>query len=173
MAINLQRDAKKIYKHIVQRVKDYPKYVNAGPGNDEDPISLIELGYQWDQAGWCALVFDTRPGAEPDGEWNSYIEENSLAFDSWFEACEACWESGKPVRLTLPNGEKKVIEKDNLDDMATHIGEMLKGVLIQAREDGVFAKLPLAERCIMGVEDLEGAYGWPLYERRVKDGAVQ
>ena len=38
----------------------------------------ITLGFQCDQDGWICLVFDTRPNAEPDGEWNSYIKKPNV-----------------------------------------------------------------------------------------------
>ena len=113
MKINLKNDARKIYNHIKRRVKDYPKNINPGPGEDEDPISQITLGYSVDQSGWIALVFDTRPGAEPDGEWNSYIEENMLEFTSWSEAIDALFDENEPIELTLPDGKKQTLGEDD------------------------------------------------------------
>ena len=68
MRIDLKKDFERVVEHIAKRCKDYPVYVNAGPGEDEDAIRLITLGFQFDQAGWIALIFDTRPTAEFDGE---------------------------------------------------------------------------------------------------------
>jgi hypothetical protein len=170
MKINLIADAKKIYAYVKQRVADYPIYVNSGPGKDEDPISQITLGFQVDQAGWVALVFDTRPGASPDGEWQSFITENSLEFPHWLAAVEALFDNEEPIDLVLPNGKKRKVGED--DELAEPIGEMLKDILIQARKDKCFQGLPLAKKCSMGVEDHDGAYGWPAYEKRYKDGRV-
>ncbi len=170
MKINLKSDAQAIYEHIKQRVADYPIYVNIGPGEDEDPIAHITLGYQVSQAGWVALVFDTRTDGGPDGEWQSYIEENWLEFPSWLEAVDALWDNGEPIELTLPNGKKKKLGED--DDLAIPVGEMLKNLLLQARKDKCFNELPLVKKSSMGVEDHDGAYGWPDYDKRFKDGRV-
>jgi hypothetical protein len=171
MKIDLQADAKKIYAYLKQRVKDYPIYINAGPGEDADPISQITLGYEFSQGGWVALVFDTRPDGSPDGEWNSYIEENSLEFPHWEQAVDALFDDGEVIELTLPGGKKKKFGED--DELAEPIGEMLKDLLLQARQDKLFAKLPLADKSSMGVEHHDGAYGWPAYEKRYKDGRVK
>lgn len=171
MKINLKNDARKIYNHIKRRVKDYPKYINPGPGEDEDPISQITLGYSVDQSGWIALVFDTRPGAEPDGEWNSYIEENMLEFASWSEAIDALFDENEPIELTLPDGKKQTLGED--DDLTEVVGVMLKDVLLQARKENLFHDLPIAKSNLMGVEDQEGAYGWPDYDDRFKLGWIK
>ena len=88
LTLNLRKSAKQIRSHILERIRDYPVYINAGPGEDEDDISLITIGFQFDQDGWLALVFDTRSEAGFDGTWNSYIEENALPFEDWFAAFE-------------------------------------------------------------------------------------
>jgi len=49
---------------------------------------------------------------------------------------------------------------------------MLKDVLVKARRDKCFAELPRAKKCCMGVEHHDGAYGWPDYNKRFKDGRV-
>ena len=170
MKINLKSDAQTIYAHIKQRIADYPVYVNGGPGEDDDPITHLTLGYQVSQAGWVALIFDTRPDGEPDGEWQSYVEENWLEFPMWLEAVDALWDDGEPIELTLPNGKKRKLGED--DDLAEPVGEMLKNLLLQARKDKCFKDLPLAKKSCMGVEDHDGAYGWPDYDKRLKDGRM-
>ncbi len=92
MKIDLKADAKSVYEYVKQRVADYPVYINNGPGEDEDPILQITLGFQISQAGWVALVFDTRPNGSPDGEWQSYIEENCLEFPHWLDAVDALFD---------------------------------------------------------------------------------
>ncbi|MEM8944429.1 MAG: hypothetical protein AAGD11_04535 [Planctomycetota bacterium] len=170
MKINLKEDAKTIYGYVKQRIADYPIYINAGPGEDDDPISQITLGFQVSQAGWVALVFDTRPNGSPDGEWQSHIEENWLEFPGWLKAVDALWDNGESIELTQPNGKKKKLGED--DDLAEPVGVMLKGILLQARKDNCFKDLPLAKKSSMGVEDHDGVYSWPDYNKRYKDGHV-
>ena len=58
----------------------------------------------------------------------------------------------------------------NPDEMICKIiGDALKHVLITARDKGVFKPLLKMERCELGVENLEGYYGWPAYEKRGRE----
>jgi hypothetical protein len=90
MKLDLQKDAQKIGRYIQQRVRDYPVFINLGPGKDDDPISLVTLGYYVEQTGYLALVFDTRPDADNDGQWTLHIENdvNVIAFPKWLAAFE-------------------------------------------------------------------------------------
>jgi hypothetical protein len=113
------------------------------------------------------LVFDTRADPEPDGEWTMHIEGNDLGRPHWSEACDSSIES--PLALLMPDGTRRELEADSPGQLATAIGEMLRGVLLKACDDGVFADLPKAARCELGVEEQEGDYGWPEYESRGAD----
>ncbi|MEL7496973.1 MAG: hypothetical protein AAFN77_05145 [Planctomycetota bacterium] len=170
MKIDLKADFKTIDDYVKQRVTDYPIYVNNGPGEDDDPISQITLGYQVSQAGWVALVFDTRPNGSPDGVWQSYIEENWLEFPHWLDAVNALFEDAEPIELVLPNGKKRKLGED--EGLTQPVGQMLKDILIQSRKDKSFKELPIAKKCCMGVEDHDGVFGWPDYEKRYRDGRV-
>lgn len=170
MKINLKDDFNTIYDFIKQRVNDYPIYINNGPGQDENPISQITLGYEVYESSWIALVFDTRPNGSPDGHWQTYIEENWLEFPHWFEASEALYDNREKIDLILPNGKKQKLGED--DDLMKLIGKMLKDVLIQARKEKCFNDLPIASKSSLGVEHHEGCYGWPNYENRYKTGWI-
>jgi hypothetical protein len=205
MKVDLRKDFKEIYSYIQDRVKTFDPAKNKGPGKANSPITEITVGFQCDQAGWIALVFDTRPKAEPDGEWNKYInKQNVFKRPHWQKAFEALEEES--VEFTLPDGEKKTIlpfadddedenddeeevedgdDEDSDDDSEddedgdeeedeyiTVFGELLKGVLLKARKDGVFDSLPKAKKCHMGVEEMDGNYGWPNYEDRGKTDLV-
>lgn len=113
------------------------------------------------------LVFDNRPDAEPDGQWTSQCGKiRELKRPDW------------PIWHELPDDEivyfidldgKKVNVMDNPDEQICEIvGEAMKHALLAARDEGVFNVLQTAERCELGVENMEGFYGWPIYEDRVK-----
>jgi hypothetical protein len=90
MQLNLQTDRKKIRRYVEQRIRDYPDYVNEGPGDDEAPISLITAAYYAAQSGYFILVFDTRPNADPDGEWTlHHAETTMLNFPKWATVYDA------------------------------------------------------------------------------------
>lgn len=158
MDLNLKKDMRAIARHLKKRAAEYPEYVNEGPGRDEDTITQITLGFEYDQAGWVALIFDTRPEAEVDGEWNGYIEENAFELPHW---TEALYDHEGAVRVTLPSSKTKKLSASR-DEEATAklLGEALRDALVQARDKGVFKKLPLADGCRFTVEHQEGAWGW-------------
>jgi hypothetical protein len=181
MKLDLRKDYKSILKHVKERVRDYSVYVNSGPGEDDDPVSNITLGFAFDQSGWIALVFDTRPGAGSEGEdgaWQSYIEETEQEFQHWFDAVDPIHEAtafggdAEPLVIALHNGKKVTLKSYDDERIAECIGDMLWQVLVDARDSGLFAKLPLAKQCLMGVSEQDGNYGWPHYKDRVKLGRV-
>lgn len=162
--LDLRKDFDEVYNFIADRARSFDSVTNNGPG-EGGPITQIDLGFGLYQSGWVALVFDTRPDAEPDGDWNEYIDGNDLDQPHWAEACDALEE--EPLTIVLPDGlSRKMPAGDNL---AAILGEMLKEVLLKARADGLFAELPKAPRCHLGVEEQEGSYGWPAYEDRGRE----
>ena len=164
MQLDLQRDFKEIYAHLADRVRNFKPDSNDGPGVP-GPVKLIEAGFNYSQGGWLAVVFDTRPNAEPDGEWNSHIDGNAFERPHWQEAGEA--NIDEPITVVHWDGKKK--ELPARTELAELLGELIKAVLLKARADGVFAKLPKAPGCELGVEHQEGHYGWPAYEDRGKE----
>ena len=171
MKLDLRQDFEEIYSYLLRRVRTYDAVVNAqqNPGDGDSPITYIELGYECNQSGWVALVFDTRPDAEPDGEWTGYIDETIFERPKWLKACGLLNADGA-VELVLPDGTIRTFASDwDESEYRTVFGEMLKGVLLKARDEGVLKSLPLAEPCHIGVEDFDGAYGWPQYEDRGKN----
>lgn len=165
MKLDLRKDFDEIYAHLVHRVRTFDASSNHGPGDGESSVAMIDCGFQCDQAGWVAFVFDTRPDAEPDGEWNSFIEENLFERPHWQEAFESL-ETG-PVDVLLPDGKKRKISGETeFEDFAALFGDLLKGVLLKARTDGIFKSLPKAKECHLGVEEQSGHYGWPNHEDR-------
>ena len=161
MTLDLRADTALILDYVKRRVQDYPVYINAGPGKDDAKITQITLGYSFDQSGWVALVFDTRPDAQCDGEWQAYIEETWCELPHWWTSIEDFQERGKRLPVTMPGGSKTTIAPDaEQEDVAAVFGKALHKVLAQACKDNVFAGLPLAKSCLVVIEDHEGAWGW-------------
>ena len=159
--LDLRRDFADIYAHLVDRVRAFDPATNDGPG-DPGPVKFIEIGFEYSQAGWVVVVFDTRPDAEPDGEWNSHIEAKAFERPEWLAAGEANMDG--PITLVQLDGTEAVLPEGT--ELAEPLGELVKAVLLKARADGVFAGLPKASGCEWGVEHHDGAYGWPEYEAR-------
>lgn len=161
MKLDLKKDHARLVKHVKQRIKDYPVYINMGPGADEDPIRLVTFGYEYAQGGWVCLVFDTRPNAEVDGQWTLYVEE-ALDFSHWYEAISAL-SDGTPLTITLPNGKKKTLKECDDNVISPILGMMLASVL--KKETKSLSKLPLAADYRMNVEDFMGTFGHTVGEK--------
>lgn len=157
MRLNLTADQKKIEQYLRQRVKDFPVYINSGPGRDEDPIQQITAGYAVDQSSDFVLVFDTRRKAKCDGEWTRWFrDENILQLPNWQKGYAACCDDAK-VTVLQPDGSKTV---DSPEELVETLGEFLQETLCAAVEKGLFESLPIADPCLLTVEDFDGNYGW-------------
>jgi hypothetical protein len=166
MELDLRSDFADLSQYVLRRVQAFDPATNDGPG-EPGPVTRIDFGYDFDQGGWASLVFDTRPDAEPDGEWNSHIEGNVLERPAWVSACGA--NGRQPLRLLLPDGANRALPPGGEEELAVILGELLKSVLLNARAGGIFAVLPRAARCELGVEEHNGHYGWPAYDDRGKE----
>jgi hypothetical protein len=168
MQLGLRRDFEEIYAHLAHRVRAFDPAANNGPG-DGGLVKRIDVGFESDQSAWVVVTFDARPDAEPDGQWTLYFAGNELKRPHWLEANEALREDD--LALVLPDGSRVEIPAvgfwaGRYRQLATALGGMRKGVLLRARADGLFAALPKAADCELGVEHFNGAYGWPVYEDR-------
>ncbi len=168
MRLDLRRDFADIYAHLADRVRSFDPsggHVLGEPG----PVKAVEVGFEYAQAGWLVVVFDTRPDAEPDGEWTSLIEGNELERPHWLEAGEAMREG--PISIVQFDGTEAALPSGT--ELADVLGEMVKAVLLKARADGVFAGLPKARGCELLIEHFDGGYGWPEYEARGQDNLAE
>ena len=136
MSFDIKTDAVDIYEYIVSRASNYTPTIDIGPGGNR-PIQMIYAGYEFDQEGWFALIFDRRSDAAHDGEWTRYLRENTLERPHW-------------ARTALRAGKS----------FSRSLGEMIVDVLRRAERDGVFSGLPLAIGYWMGIEEFNGSFGW-------------
>lgn len=170
MRVELAKDQKKVRRYIQQRIKEYPDYVNEGPGRDEAPIQLVTLGYYLEQTGYFALVFDTRPDADSDGEWTLHLHDDVtlLHFPKWCSLIRAFY-NDKPINLVLPHGGScEITRKTHTHESIAEIfGEMLRDTMIALCNEGALESLPLADDAFLIVEEFDGRWGWPkTYETR-------
>lgn len=168
MRLDLRRDFADIYAHLTDRVRAF----DPAGGNvlgEHGLVKSVEIGFEYCQAGWLVVVFDTRPDAEPDGEWTALIDGNQLHRPHWLEAGEA-QRQGAITVVQLDGTEVDLPSEAELGDI---LGEMVKAALLKPRADGVFAALPKASGCELGVEHFDGGYGWPVYEERGQDNLAE
>lgn len=178
MKIDLAKDKERIRRYIAKRIKDYPIYVNCGPGEDEDPIQAIMLGFYAAQGGYVYLVFDTRPGKNLDGNWTLHLEESTLYhLPKWTEFYEHVCEGNKGT-LLLADGSKKELEFSEDDEKAedkinAFFGEMLRTLIGEMSDDGTLARLPLRKDAFMMVEEFDGHYFWPSIKSITTKGRIK
>ncbi|HEX3658034.1 MAG TPA: hypothetical protein VHV55_19760 [Pirellulales bacterium] len=112
----------------------------------DEPVKFIEFGYEVCQGGLFCVFFDTRPDAGPDGTWTVRLEGNSIDMPEWPELSEQMG-----------------------DDFGIELGETIKNLVIELRENGNFEALPKQDGCEFGIEEMNGIYGWPIWEDRRKE----
>jgi hypothetical protein len=164
MRLDLRRDFDDIRAHLTDCVRGF----DPAGGNvlgDPGPVKMVEFGFEYAQAGWVVIVFDTRPDAKPDGEWTMLIDGNELERPHWFEAGQANIKG--PITVVQLDGAETELPPGT--ELADILGEVVKAALLKARNDGVFAGLPKAPGCEMGIEHFDGGYGWPAYKERGKE----
>ncbi|MCB1052209.1 MAG: hypothetical protein KDC71_16530 [Acidobacteria bacterium] len=167
MKIDLTEDFFLVSRALEKRIHNFDPVTNPCPEPKTDRISYILLGYQLNEWSLISIYFDGRSQSEPDGSWTLFQDKTSIEMDHWSKAMM----SDEPVTVTQISGKTTQIDA-NSEDFLEIFGEMLKAVLIQARNQGLLAKLPLAPDCLMGVEELDGCFGWPPYENRRQEGSV-
>ena len=75
--LDLAAEYAAITELLKARVAAFDSETNYGPG-EGSTVSSIDLGFDFAQTGWVAVVFDTRPNAMPDGNWTNYLDEDRL-----------------------------------------------------------------------------------------------
>ncbi|MGC1275915.1 MAG: hypothetical protein WBC44_19590 [Planctomycetaceae bacterium] len=175
MKLDLQKDERKFRRFVEKRLRDYPVYENLGPGNDADPIALMTVGYSFEQSGYAALVLDTRPDADHDGQWTLHIENetNVLPFPKWCAAFETLCDGGT-VDVVLPDGRPRTLDdSDDNESVAALFGETLRDAMQALNREGKFAGLPRTPGAFFIVEEFNGQYGWPDYDDRKSLGRLK
>ena len=117
--------------------------------SSEENIGFIQFGYEPFQGGLLCVYFDTKKDAGPDGTWTIRLDGNSIDMNHWPELSE--------------NGG---------DEFSEQIGESIKQIVFELKEEGVFQALPKTEDCDFGIEEMNGSFGWPEYEKRKKINLV-
>jgi len=163
MQLDLQRDFTEIYTYLAERVRGFDPKTHAGLGGP-GRVRLFQVGFEYSQAGWVIAVFDTRPDAESDGQWDIELENesNSLQRPHWVEAGE--FNDKSPITVIGHEGTTTVLPAGS--ELAEVLGELVKAVVIKALADGMFATLAKSKRCLFGIEHFSGAYSWPEYDDR-------
>ena len=169
MVIDIRQDVPDFLAYIRKRVAE--QVAASKKLKKPKPVTQIDFGFEFGQGNELWLVFDTRPDAQPDGEWTLQLDKvTALKRPKW-----PIWDElpdGEVVFFIDLNGEKVNVMKSPDKKICKIVGDAMKHTLMEAREAGLFKPLSKAEHCEMGVENMEGFYGWPKYKDRGKENLV-
>ncbi len=170
--ISLKTDQGKVKRHVTKAIKAYLKNPAPERGEPDDPVTMITLTFDVEYEGYVDLSFHTVPNAIEDISWEERTEL-CLEFPRWHEGVERLACDELPLKLTLQDGTKVVIDPDGDDDeFDNHIGNMLRDAMVSLRDTGEFERLPLASGCVMWVGGTHTNYAWPEEDRLAQDGYV-
>jgi bifunctional DNA-binding transcriptional regulator/antitoxin component of YhaV-PrlF toxin-antitoxin module len=169
MIVDIRQDVPDFLAYIRKRVGEH--LATSKKLKKPEQVTRIDFGFEFGQGNELWLVFDTRPDAEPDGEWTVQVgkvaELKRPQWPIWHELPD-----DEVVFFIDLNGEQINVMKSPDKKICKIVGDAMKHALIEAREAGVFERLPKSERCELGVENMEGFYGWPKYKDRGKENLV-
>jgi hypothetical protein len=162
---DLNADAIALRKYLESRVRAFDRELNDNPGPSDRDIALIQIGFEHEQSGYVAIVFDTRENSESDGEWTMHIEgeNNWIEFPRWAEITKEAYE-GQTLQINRLDGSSVIIDDlESFDsyEYAEIFGAVIKKVVLDARDEGVFASLPLTPNCKICIEMINGLFVWP------------
>jgi len=137
MIIDIREDVPDFLTYIRKRVAEH--IAASKKLKKPKPVTQIDFGFEFGQGNELWLVFDTRPNAEPDGEWTMQVGKvAALKRPKW------------PIWHELPddevvffldlNGKKVNVMKDPDKKICKIVGEAMKHAILTAREDGVFTQ---------------------------------
>ncbi|MEZ5944642.1 MAG: hypothetical protein R3C18_24915 [Planctomycetaceae bacterium] len=127
-SLNLQKDFAKVYEYVSKRVRDFDPATHDGLGGP-GKVKIVQMGFEFIQAGWVILVLDTRPNAQSDGSWDCELDRSELNMPHWPKASDTNLEES--IKLTLVDGSKTVLPAN--EDLVVVFGDMLKSVLLKAQ----------------------------------------
>ena len=166
---DIREDLPRFRAYLIDQVE---KHINST--TEDALVGIVHFGFACEQSQWVALVFDTRENPEPDGVWGGMVDESEVLECTQWQDWEELSEEDSLVLIDIEGNAFSV--RDQYTDwelVSKIIGEALKASLLSARDEGLLNSLQKAENCQLGVEELEGRYGWPLYEDRGKENLVK
>jgi hypothetical protein len=173
VTIDLRKDAADVQKMLADAVRKYAtKHKAKATAKKHPPVTRIDIIYSLGDSvsiPWAYLNVDTKEGSEPDGA-PTHPNFAKLTRKEWLKAVKAVCDDEKVTVIKL-DGKLRKCDGDQLTET---IGKFLVEMLLEARKNEVFVKLPRAARCELGVEEpMSGEFGWPNYEDRGKKNLVK
>jgi len=165
MNIDFRRDAADLQAFIVDTLTNYAA-VPASERGRHDPITRIGLWF-WlgdggDNSPYVAIQLDTRPDAEPDGEW-TFEHFAMLERPHWRAPIESLIDGADDVTVTFKDDSTRKLRSAETDQV---FGDFCVDVLKSTAAAGLLRGPHVAPGCEMDVECDDFHFGWPDYEDR-------
>ena len=163
MTVDLRKDERELKSHLARQVNAYA--AACSKDSSLPKASAVEVGYQFDQSGWFFMHFDTRPKHDRDGEWTAFLDREPFSRDllerpEWYEACTAEGD----LTFIMPDGNRRVLPDGVAEEeVAALLGEFIKRLMLDAKKEGIFEKLPKPQ-CQLDIEEFNGHWAWPDYD---------
>ena len=156
--LDLSNEAKTIEKYFSERIECFDSANNDGPGAGQT-VTEITVGYQYDQAGWVAMIFDTRDVPEFDGEWTCHLADSNVQQrEAWLKAVVANIRG--PIVVVDENGVERCFDCEDAD-LGLSIGDMLVSVVQRLLQTRKFESLPTRIGCRIYVMEIHHDFFWP------------
>ena len=164
MNIDFRQDAADLQAFIGKTLGDYGSTPSSDRGA-HDPITRIGLWFWLGDGGpgapYVAIQLDTRPDAEPDGEW-TFEHFAMLERPHWREAFDA-HDAGEELTITFRDGSSRKLRNNEMDQV---FGDFCVDVLKSTAAAGLLIGPHIAPGCEMDVECDDFHYYWPDFDDR-------
>jgi hypothetical protein len=162
ITFDLREEAKEFRAWVEAKVADPARLPTSSVG-------AIVCLYNYDQSGWIAIDFNADEPYEPDCDVSTASWDDLFDRPTWRKLYEAFADSDDSRRLAF-------IEADGVESAQTvtdwpaelvssHLGKMIRHVLLSCWTDGVFVALPLRAGCAIEIWDFMGDWGWGAREQ--------
>lgn len=170
VTLDLTAEYTAIIELLQARVAEFDPETNYGPGEGAI-VSSIDLGFDFAQGGWVAVVFDTRPKRTPDGNWTTFLAEDRMLARPQWPLCAEALAEGHDIVVIMRDRTVRKLSKDSAD-LGEILGLTLRDALLNAKIGGIFDRLPKSSKCSLGVEDVLGSFSWTATNDQESNGSL-
>jgi hypothetical protein len=171
--LNLQTEVKALLPILKRVVHSFARQQRISGPKRAGLVTGIDLIYQWHQNGEPRIHvnFDTRVPHQVDGAWSHELFA-IIERPNWSEPQSECRARGGGTLIDIRGRNHRIGEDYSEERVCAWFGEAMVTLLRQARDQGLFKRLSKAARCEIGVEDIDGHFGWPAYDDRGKANLI-
>lgn len=161
MPIDLRKNAAELREMLVKGVRRYSDAHSYGVSKPfHPPVTRMEFLYSLGDGTstpWVALNIDTRPDVHEESYTHPFLD--MVMLDEWGGPMRYLTDSEKSrMQTVLWDGQ---LVECNCEQFEGYVRQLFVAVLTAAREQQLFANLPKASRCEIGVIESGTGFDWP------------